>query len=476
MDTISAAAALRFFFFFSLLSALLLLNPSSTQAQKPGYRTFASSKIMALLGDPLSLAAQAQQPQRRTFSFSTFVQADEHNFSFSYDSGNISQGALQLTPRDTSDDRSCFVDRSGRILFANPFHLWQNSVSNSTKHIASFNTSFTVNVHPLDKYVGSTILGHGLTFLIAPSHGNPPAESFGQYLGLTNNTLDGNPSNRIIAVELDTFKQSFDPDGNHIGLDINSVRSSITAPLSRFEIEISPSDGSSNNVWIDYNGSLKYIWVYMAPESWSKPSTPVIEAPLDLSENVSNLSYFRFAASTGDAELQLNCVKAWNLSVELLLYNNNNNNSAPHPKTSSRMMVPLDDIQLAKAMAVATVVATVVATAVAVGVLWCFLVKRKKVGDDPSVRLAGTLQRLQGTPREFELKMLKKATNNFDESLRLGHGGFGIVYKGVIHGEDTEVAVKKFSRDNVKGKDDFLAELSIINRLRHKHLVRLLGE
>lgn len=51
-----------------------------------------------------------------------------------------------------------------------------------------------------------------------------------------------------------------------------------------------------------------------------------------------------------------------------------------------------------------------------------------------------------------------------------------MVYKGVLPNENVPVAVKKFSRDNIKGQDDFLAELTIINRLRHKHLVRLLGK
>lgn len=83
-------------------------------------------------------------------------------------------------------------------------------------------------------------------------------------------------------------------------------------------------------------------------------------------------------------------------------------------------------------------------------------------------------------PREFKYKELKKATSNFHESMRLGEGGFGIVYKGIVHEKDhdkshIEVAVKKFSRDNIKSKGDFLAELAIIHRLRHKHLVRLVG-
>ncbi|KAI9091092.1 hypothetical protein K1719_028362 [Acacia pycnantha] len=89
--------------------------------------------------------------------------------------------------------------------------------------------------------------------------------------------------------------------------------------------------------------------------------------------------------------------------------------------------------------------------------------------------ILGTLKSLPGTPREYSFKELKKATNNFSEKNKLGEGGYGIVYKGILQKENNlEVAVKKFCRDAMKGQDDFLAELSIINRLRHKHLVRLL--
>ncbi|CAI9276338.1 unnamed protein product [Lactuca saligna] len=78
-------------------------------------------------------------------------------------------------------------------------------------------------------------------------------------------------------------------------------------------------------------------------------------------------------------------------------------------------------------------------------------------------------------PKEFHFRELKKATNNFDEKRKLGQGGYGVVYKGVLPEDNVEVAVKWFSRESLKGEDDFLAELTIINRLRHRHLVRLLG-
>ncbi|KAJ0693796.1 putative protein kinase RLK-Pelle-L-LEC family [Helianthus annuus] len=50
-----------------------------------------------------------------------------------------------------------------------------------------------------------------------------------------------------------------------------------------------------------------------------------------------------------------------------------------------------------------------------------------------------------------------------------------IIRSRFLQEDNVEVAVKWFSRESLKGEDDFLAELTIINRLRHKHLVRLLG-
>ncbi|XP_062028742.1 probable L-type lectin-domain containing receptor kinase S.5 [Rosa rugosa] len=76
--------------------------------------------------------------------------------------------------------------------------------------------------------------------------------------------------------------------------------------------------------------------------------------------------------------------------------------------------------------------------------------------------------------REFSYRELKKATNNFDLKHTLGQGG-SVVYRGLLLKENLEVAVKKCSRLEIKGKEDFLADLTIIYRLRHKHIVPLLG-
>ena len=95
-------------------------------------------------------------------------------------------------------------------------------------------------------------------------------------------------------------------------------------------------------------------------------------------------------------------------------------------------------------------------------------------------RLEQQLSNLPGMPRGFAYDKLKKATRNFDERLRLGKGGYGMVYKGVLPADEAlpegmDVAVKQFIRDDGKDVTDFLQEVDIINRLRHKNIVPLIG-
>ncbi|RLM58718.1 L-type lectin-domain containing receptor kinase IX.1-like [Panicum miliaceum] len=95
-------------------------------------------------------------------------------------------------------------------------------------------------------------------------------------------------------------------------------------------------------------------------------------------------------------------------------------------------------------------------------------------------QLAESMRRLPGVPMQVGFADIRKATGNFHEATRLGQGGFGAVYRCRLpapnsKGEFVEVAVKKFTRADNRGYEDFLAEVSIINRLRHKNIVPLVG-
>ncbi|KAK9065186.1 hypothetical protein SSX86_016569 [Deinandra increscens subsp. villosa] len=74
----------------------------------------------------------------------------------------------------------------------------------------------------------------------------------------------------------------------------------------------------------------------------------------------------------------------------------------------------------------------------------------------------------------FELDSIIAATNDFSEENRLGQGGFGPVYRGKLPGGQ-EIAVKRLSSLSGQGLQEFRNEVTLIAKLQHRNLVRLLG-
>lgn len=75
----------------------------------------------------------------------------------------------------------------------------------------------------------------------------------------------------------------------------------------------------------------------------------------------------------------------------------------------------------------------------------------------------------------FSVKEIKVATNNFNEALLIGTGGFGCVYKGSLDGGASPVAIKRANPMSEQGVLEFEAEIRVLSQLRHNNLVSLLG-
>ncbi|GKB83923.1 cysteine-rich receptor-like protein kinase 2 [Tanacetum coccineum] len=95
--------------------------------------------------------------------------------------------------------------------------------------------------------------------------------------------------------------------------------------------------------------------------------------------------------------------------------------------------------------------------------------RRKRGSDDTKL-----LKILKSSSLNFKYSTIEKATRYFDESNKLGEGGFGTVYKGVLPC-GKEIAVKRLFFNHRHRAGDFYNEVNIISSVDHKNLVKLVG-
>ncbi|XP_044504520.1 cysteine-rich receptor-like protein kinase 10 isoform X1 [Mangifera indica] len=121
------------------------------------------------------------------------------------------------------------------------------------------------------------------------------------------------------------------------------------------------------------------------------------------------------------------------------------------------------------------IVAPIVAAAVLFIAGYCLLIRRARKknapspGDNVENDDISTVESLL-----FDLGAIEVATNKFSADNKLGEGGFGDVYKGILSNGQA-IAVKRLSRSSVQGAEEFKNEVLLLAKLQHRNLVRLLG-
>ncbi|GMJ14612.1 cysteine-rich RLK (RECEPTOR-like protein kinase) 25 [Hibiscus trionum] len=147
----------------------------------------------------------------------------------------------------------------------------------------------------------------------------------------------------------------------------------------------------------------------------------------------------------------------------------NKSKAAPPPASPPEQPLPFPPVK--KGMSSPTVIKIVVPT-VGFLVLSSFLCASKKliagrnIKDGMKARAVKSLQ--------FDLSIVKDATDDFAETNKIGAGGFGSVYKGMFL-DGQEIAVKRLSSSSDQGADEFQTEVVLVAKLQHRNLVKLLG-
>ncbi|KAI5603977.1 hypothetical protein BDE02_01G254700 [Populus trichocarpa] len=399
-----------------------------------------------------------------SFNFTSFVVGDR-NISYEQDASPAPDGAVRLTKSliDTNMALS-----SGRATYYKSMQLWDKASGNLTDFTTHF--SFSINSQTKAQY------GDGLAFFLAPEGSMlRPNLSQGAGLGLARSDQPLNTTaNQFVAVEFDIFKNDFDPPGEHVGIDINSMQS-----VNNITWLCDIREGRKTEASISYNSSTHNLSVaFTGNRSNSTVEMQFLSQIVSLRDYLPERVSFGFSASTGDL-FAIHTLYSWDFSSSLEIDDNVPSPidpaAASPPNGGSLRNRKKNRTGLAVGLGVGG--GAMVVGAALVGFVIKFMCGHEEDEEGGHVLeeyMDDEFERGTG-PKKFSYQELARATSNFKDEEKLGEGGFGGVYKGFLKEIDSFVAVKRVSRGSKQGIKEYAAEVKIISRLRHRNLVKLIG-
>ncbi|KAG6511291.1 L-type lectin-domain containing receptor kinase IX.1-like [Zingiber officinale] len=376
---------------------------------------------------------------------------------FNFDDFSQASNSLLLLQSDASRDGSRIVltkdpmqYSTGRVEYAERLRLWDSG----TGELTDFTTSFSFVIDSSNK----SEFADGLAFFLS-SEQTAPSYSRGGFLGVFSNRSVSVPAAikvAVVAVEFDTFSNDWDPPGVHLGIDVDSIASNLTVSWNA-DIR----DGKTATAWVNYDSkahNLSVLVRYGLDPATGLPSATALSFVVDLRKVLPEKVAIGFSATTG-------------------------NLTETHSLLSWSFNSTLKEVKKVPTVAIAASIAAGVTAFVAVaGFIWWLIMKSKPAvsdvvddqddDEDENDAIDGQFERESG-PKRYPYQELALATRNFAEEGKLGAGGFGSVYRGRLNGED--VAIKRLSKEGNQGKKEYISEVTIISRLRHRNLVQLLG-
>ncbi|KAL5564968.1 hypothetical protein UlMin_028132 [Ulmus minor] len=410
-----------------------------------------------------------------SFNFTIFEPSTVKNYLSFQGNAYFSRNALELTLNPADGQDSSFYS-VGRASHAEPVQLWDSN----TQRFADFTTtfSFSIQAGTLAPRQGQIPSADGMTFFIIPFE---PETSYP--LNLTtavggNLGLFTDKTTAAVAVEFDTYTNQWDPGHNatdgepnfpHVGIDDGSIISK-----KYFLWNDTMNDGSLAHSRVSYDSNSTVLSVYLTyDENPVFRDEPILQYKVNLAKVLSAKVRVGFSAATGRLT-QTHTIHSWSFLPSLV---------APLPRLVAPSPSEIFDNnnQKRRKGKLGLVIGLAVGLCIlgsGLGLFWFIFWRRrsgkKQENEECDVSIEDEFERGVG-PKRFSYSELSRATNNFAEEGKLGEGGFGGVYKGLLSECKTEVAVKRVSKGSKQGKKEYISEVKIISRLRHKNLVKLIG-
>lgn len=237
-----------------------------------------------------------------------------------------------------------------------------------------------------------------------------------------------------LAVELDTYQNEHEMDGNHMAIVTTSVEYPV-AVKSLNATGINLRSGRDITVKIDYDGWNKNLQMSVA-YTGNYPLTNFLSHKIVMEDTVPQLAYVGFTASTAYFA-ETHEILSWNFtSFEL-------------DKKSLKQGVEDDNNNDKKRIILSVLIPTVLVSFL---VLLC-IIQRRKMKKISSGDIEMLTRNAANAPRFYTYRQLAKATRNFSKENLIGAGGFGCVYKGVLLEDSSTnvIAVKKINATSGQG-------------------------
>ncbi|KAG6600681.1 L-type lectin-domain containing receptor kinase IX.1, partial [Cucurbita argyrosperma subsp. sororia] len=342
-----------------------------------------------------------------------------------------------------------FNGQLGWATYAQSLRLCDHSKG----HLSNFKTHFSFLI-PNYNQTNSTVHSNGLAFFLAPSEFNPPLNSSGFLLGLYNSKRNESFHSQIVHVEFE-----WDPPFQHMGINRNSIASSIYSPWNSSDYQ------KKTHVWISYNATAKNLSV-------SLNNNATLSHHIDLLKILPEKVTIGFSTSVQNLSIEF-----WEFSSSDFDANYEENDDNLHMEESEKA-INMKLLAVLIAWVGVFVIAILAIFVVSLARSGAEEEKKDEQQQHAGMKLASIysdLNKEASSPRRFSYRYLAMATDNFSMNGKLGQGGFGTVFKGHLPGANKTVAVKRSSNGSMQGKREYVSEVKIISHMRHNNLVQLIG-